>query len=512
MNATYLILVNLYLAGWLGFYTLIFSKSTRFQMGRYVLLTGIFLSLALPLIHFSPEMDLVTGQVTPGMLAGQGSGVALAAASPAVAGSHFPVWPLLVTVYWTGVAVMSFLFARKLYGLYRLLKKYPHRHYCHHTHVITDHHRDIFSFGKYLFAPHDTPWMIYKHELVHIIERHSVDNLLLEGIKIFCWFNPAVYRYQRTMKTIHEYIADARTTRSASKSQYAHLLVGYWLRAGQAPLVHRFYNRSQLQKRLIMLQKKTASNTSFWASWLITALVAGGIVVFSSSFALHDKLDHVLSTIPRANAAEPVEVSGRITNMVGVPLSGVTIVKIGTSEGTVSNKTGHFKIRVPAHGMLQFSMIGYTTVAVPVDGHQSLTIVMYEDPHRIDEIVVVGYAKGQKPPSSKPETKAPKVFTFVEQMPQFPGGKSALFKFLSENIRYPQAARAGHLEGSVLVGFIVGKDGSIANIHTISKEIGGGLEQEAVRVVEKMPKWKPGRQNGQAVDVLYTLPVKFVLQ
>jgi protein TonB len=105
-----------------------------------------------------------------------------------------------------------------------------------------------------------------------------------------------------------------------------------------------------------------------------------------------------------------------------------------------------------------------------------------------------------------------KVFTFVEQMPTFPGGESALMKYLHDHIRYPAVARENGIQGTVVVQFIVGPDGTIRNVTTVGAKKGGGLEEEAMRVVKGMPKWKPGRQNGRAVTVQYSLPVRFVLQ
>lgn len=105
-----------------------------------------------------------------------------------------------------------------------------------------------------------------------------------------------------------------------------------------------------------------------------------------------------------------------------------------------------------------------------------------------------------------------KVFTFVEQMPSFPGGEGALMKYLHDHIRYPAIARENGIQGTVVVQFIVGPDGTIRDVTTVGAKKGGGLEEEAMRVVKGMPKWKPGRQNGRAVTVQYSLPVRFVLQ
>lgn len=104
-----------------------------------------------------------------------------------------------------------------------------------------------------------------------------------------------------------------------------------------------------------------------------------------------------------------------------------------------------------------------------------------------------------------------RVFNYVELMPSFPGGDDALFKYLSKNIRYPNIAVENGIEGVVTVQFVVDYEGNIKDVKVLSAAKGGGLEQEATRVIKAMPKWKPGKQNGRYVSVLYSIPVNFRL-
>lgn len=103
------------------------------------------------------------------------------------------------------------------------------------------------------------------------------------------------------------------------------------------------------------------------------------------------------------------------------------------------------------------------------------------------------------------------IFQFVEQRPEFPGGEAAMQKFLAENIRYPSVAQRNGLEGLVVLAFVVNRKGEISDIQVL-KKLGGGTEEEAIRVVKSMPKWKPGRNNGREVSVRYNLPVRFKMQ
>ena len=111
----------------------------------------------------------------------------------------------------------------------------------------------------------------------------------------------------------------------------------------------------------------------------------------------------------------------------------------------------------------------------------------------------------------KPKEEENKVFDVVEQMPSYPGGMGALMQYLSSNIKYPVIAEENGIQGRVICTFVVERDGSITDVR-IAKSVDPSLDKEAMRVVSKMPRWIPGKQNGSAVRVKYTLPVTFRLQ
>ncbi|MBL7831616.1 MAG: TonB family protein [Saprospiraceae bacterium] len=147
-----------------------------------------------------------------------------------------------------------------------------------------------------------------------------------------------------------------------------------------------------------------------------------------------------------------------------------------------------------------------------------------KEPPKIEEITtntgtetVKGDDKGYVPQIDEPVVQTAvdpdegKVFSFVEQTPTFPGGDAALMDFLRKNIKYPPIARENGVEGRVLISFVVDKNGNIRDI-TVKRGIGSGCDEEAIRVVKMMPDWKPGKQNGKSVNVMYNLPISFKLQ
>jgi protein TonB len=103
------------------------------------------------------------------------------------------------------------------------------------------------------------------------------------------------------------------------------------------------------------------------------------------------------------------------------------------------------------------------------------------------------------------------IFTFVEVMPEFPGGRDAMNTFIGKNLRYPADALEAKLQGTVFITFIVNKDGSISQI-IVLRGVSPSLDKEAIRVVKSMPKWRPGSMNGKTVRTQFNLPVKFSLK
>lgn len=108
------------------------------------------------------------------------------------------------------------------------------------------------------------------------------------------------------------------------------------------------------------------------------------------------------------------------------------------------------------------------------------------------------------------EQDDPPIFTVVEEMPKYPGGLDAMYKFFGENIKYPEAAKKNGVSGKVYVQFVVMKDGTPKDFKVL-RGIGAGCDEEALRVMKLMPKWEPGKQRGKPVNVQYNLPIKFTL-
>ncbi|MCQ2312748.1 MAG: TonB family protein [Paludibacteraceae bacterium] len=139
------------------------------------------------------------------------------------------------------------------------------------------------------------------------------------------------------------------------------------------------------------------------------------------------------------------------------------------------------------------------------DDVETETIEISSEDNNTDTVVIA-------PPVQVEEEEEEVVFVIVETMPEFPGGQQALFKYLSENIKYPAIAQENGIQGRVICQFVVNKDGAIVDVEVVRSGGDASLDKEAIRVIKSMPKWKPGKQRGKAVRVKYTVPVNFRLQ
>lgn len=157
----------------------------------------------------------------------------------------------------------------------------------------------------------------------------------------------------------------------------------------------------------------------------------------------------------------------------------------------------------------------------PAPVKQVVKINIVDDNITVDEDITIDVEANENtqveayvaPVKSEEEESAEEaqIFMVVESMPEYPGGEPALYSYLAENIKYPQMAKESGIQGRVFVTFVVERDGSVTDVRVL-RGIGGGCDEEAIRVVEGMPKWTPGKQRGKSVRVQYNLPVKFTLQ
>lgn len=455
----YSIKVAICLAAFYLFYKLLLSRDTFHAFNRATLLLLMLLSLVLPFVNISVDEPTVAydGMVQIEQL------LAMGVVDDGPAPSGPTLIQVLFAIYIIGVALFLVGEICSLVRLHRLISgKYSVTTADGIKIVVIDDDVAPFSwFNNIVISRSDYESgrsEILIHEKAHIARRHSLDIMLCNMLLIFQWFNPAAWLLRRELQNIHEYEADEAVIQSgADASEYQLLLIRKAVGERLFSMANNL-NHNSLKKRITMMLIKK-SNPWNRAKILLTVPVAAIAVV---AFAT-----------PKAES-----LSKEIEHDSNALVNSVVRSMPGTAEH-LTMSTGE----AGAAGMPAEAAAPETAAADSLRGR------------------VAGVTAG----SSKDDGR---VFDVVEEQPRYPGGTNALMTYLRDNIKYPaEAAKAG-IQGKVIVQFVVGKDGTVRDVKPI-RNISPELDAEAVRVVAAMPKWVPGYQRGEAVNVRYTLPVNF---
>jgi TonB family protein len=237
----YLLLVNIYLLLFYGFYTLLLRRETFFQLNRIYLVCAAALSFIIPLIQAGWVQNLfITREVTYRIY---GNPISISSFRPLPA-EQISIGQILTFVYFTGVLFLIVRLVWQLISLNKIIK--------------TNREDSAYSFFKKIKLPKDglDNTVISAHEEIHARQWHSADVFIIEVVMIINWFNPVVYFYRRAIKHIHEFIADDHALKvAANKADYAMLLLNQTFNAPAHSLVNNFFNHSLLKQRIMMLQK-----------------------------------------------------------------------------------------------------------------------------------------------------------------------------------------------------------------------------------------------------------------
>lgn len=450
----YSIKVAICLAAFYLFYKLLLSRDTFHAFNRATLLLLMLLSLVLPFVNISVDEPTVAydGMVQIEQL------LAMGVVDDGPAPSGPTLIQVLFAIYIIGVALFLVGEICSLVRLHRLISgKYSVTTAEGIKIVVIDDDVAPFSwFNNIVISRSDYESgrsEILIHEKAHIARRHSLDIMLCNMLLIFQWFNPAAWLLRRELQNIHEYEADEAVIQSgADASEYQLLLIRKAVGERLFSMANNL-NHNSLKKRITMMLIKK-SNPWNRAKILLTVAV----VAFAT---------------PKAES-----LSKEIEHDSNALVNSVVRSMPGTAEH-LTMSTGE----AGAAGMPAEAAAAETAAADSLRGR------------------VAGVSAGNSNDDGR-------VFDVVEEQPRYPGGTNALMTYLRDNIKYPaEAAKAG-IQGKVIVQFVVGKDGTVRDVKPI-RNISPELDAEAVRVVAAMPKWVPGYQRGEAVNVRYTLPVNF---
>jgi outer membrane biosynthesis protein TonB len=288
----YLAEANLYLGVFYLAYCLLLSRETYYQLNRLYLIAGCMISFVLPVLQLGFIKPAEVAATVPFDYAAPVEQLpqlpVTTIAVPVVAENQLSVNEYLWYAYLLGACVLFILLAIKLYSLLKLVKGAQctaHNQYK----LVTLPQTDIaFSFFNYLFIGADASGAntIIRHELVHIRQKHSVDIVFLELLKIINWFNPCIYLLQNSLKTVHEYIADEQTAAFETDAlTYSTFLVNNAYGSSGSSITHSFFNYNLLKKRIIMLNQKRSGSLARLKYLIAVPICAGFLCASTLAFS-----------------------------------------------------------------------------------------------------------------------------------------------------------------------------------------------------------------------------------
>lgn len=266
-------------------YQLFLRKETFFIWNRIYLLGSLLISFILPIIQIGVVEEVVPAEFIWSLGTIDLGGTNELEVS-AVSNSEISTMLVLNRIWLLGSLIMAFVFFKGLFRIYKLRVSGKVSIYRKIKLVVLDQVETSFSFFNTIYIGEDIVEKqrnsILEHEYIHIRGKHSYDKILCELLKIFMWFNPAIYLYQANLTILHEYIADESTTQKIGKKEYYQELLSKVFNTKNVPFVNTFFNHSLIKKRILMLKKKQSKNNKRWKYAMIIPLLATMIIFVAS--------------------------------------------------------------------------------------------------------------------------------------------------------------------------------------------------------------------------------------
>jgi TonB family protein len=510
-------------------YYLFLSRDTAYIRNRIYLIGSVILSWILPAVKFQPlftvESDAVPSIVvevlSPVETAVSGEVLSSITAGPGVI-------DIISIIYVAGMA----LFLTKLIAVIISLLVLIRKSKVNGRLVHFDRKNGLSGFSAlgYIFINHKLSEQerekVIFHETIHNNSLHFIDILLFEIVLVLQWMNPFAYLIRYSLRAVHEFHTDkVFITKTGEISEYQNLLFKQVFGTNTIPVASCFSTNSLIKKRMIMMTKKETRPGAAMKVLIALPLTAAMIFLFSCGVMKETPV----STVEPAPVTPPDEVITIF--VVGDTASTTLLVPRERAEQVKDSVRSAHAAEIKKRSEMA---AGNADVLYIVDG-VAMTSSQFKaiDPGKILSVNILKDESGKAVYGAKGATgvvvitlkptitlttrtksssgEGRDVFMIVENMPTFEGGDVQKFSnWVKTRIKYPEAAAKAGIQGKVFIGFVVEPDGSISNV-TILRGVEKSLDDEAVRVVQSSPLWKPGSQRGANVPVRFSITVNYLL-
>jgi beta-lactamase regulating signal transducer with metallopeptidase domain len=521
----YCIQVMLFQALFLCLYHLFLQKETFFTKNRLYLLFTAIVSFLIPLVRIPSLQKSVSDNISillPQIVLSPQTVITQSSLEESVAYGSI--------IFWTGVVVFSLLFVRKTYQLFSLIRSNRIEKKEHYKLVHLSESKEAFSFFNWVFLGDQISSSeranIIQHELIHSRQKHSLDLLIFEILRICMWFNPLLYMYQRRVSMVHEYIADEMVVKSTSKKEYINQLINELFDVKRISFVNQFSIGSYIKRRIAMLSKQKSKSIMQLKYLLFIPLFAAMLFYISCSDALENSWDS--QTFGKQKTTY-YDAKGRsiMFEKMRHQLRKETPNKAIFLEEKETYFDYYFdRVDPPFGSVLSLEQLNkeeleeyHAFVASnQTNGYtfwSTLRIYQLSNGRKMLATIwdfSMDDAEGNLTNDQNTQEVA---FSQIDQIPTFPNcaenDKACFQKQLNEHIKnhfdQQMVQNVGLSQGKqkVIIMFMINEYGQVENVkvRAPAKE----LKDEAMRVVKLLPQMQPGIHNGKTVKVQYVLPI-----
>lgn len=466
---TYLLKVSLSFAVFYFLYIFCFRNDTLLKLRRIYFLAIILFSFTFPFINIElseKQYNIIPEFLLPAVTISADSSLT---ESVETSSQYMTNLSFQDAILWIMLIVSAILFTKliiQIISLVRLKRGLRQTVRDNYVHIYLENKSSSsFSFFNWIFLNTEEEGSnrdeIIIHEEEHAKQLHSLDVLLIELVCIILWWNPFVWMIRREMKTNLEYLADRGVVNKGYDSYtYQYTLLQTINNNAGIPLINNF-NVSQLKKRIAMMNKQKTSILGS-AKYLLSLPLIVGLLLINCS------LSGALQDNPKPKTLKDID--AKDIKEIAVDKKNNIIIIEEKNGNMYKYKSGESEL----------------TEASPEDISFKLTV------------------------SEQNSTQDEEPLRSVDDMPRYPGGDNEMYKFIGDNLKYPESAVKENVEGRVIIRFVIDKEGNVKEPN-ILRGIHADCDAEAIRVVSMMPKWTPGKQNGKDVSVYFTLPIIFKL-
>ncbi|MFH4963400.1 M56 family metallopeptidase [Gaetbulibacter sp. M235] len=516
-------------------YDTFLKKETFFNWNRLYLLSTAVLSIVLPFIKIDGFKDVVPQQYIinlPEIFIGN---------QPQLNANQIQIetistqtqsgfsWDIL---FYIGVLIATLLLIFKITKIVWLLYKNPKSKIGLFNIVSLINSSAAFSFFNYIFLgerlSEQEKESILKHEIVHVTQKHTLDLLFFEVLRIVFWFNPLVYMYQNKIMVLHEFIADASAVKHQNKSEYYQNLLSQVFETKNISFINPFFKQSLIKKRIIMLQKTKSNQVNLLKYALLIPMVLGMLVYTSCVQNLYSQEKKIQPE------SKIVQDSPLIQKIKAVKSQ----IQVQGNTNEEEDRGLNLLLKIAKQSDLDMDLVNevqaYTSKEPKTDLTKKISDVFEqiqmqgsiseEENKTLKELLILTSDNGFNDPFfADVESNVEVPFGVVEQVPIFPGCESLtsnieqkkcmsneISMFVNKNFNTSIGKENGLVgRQQISVIFKINQNGDIVDVR--SRALHPALEAEAIRVIKALPKMIPGKQKRKVVTVPYSLPIVFMV-